>query len=94
MSSSGKDAQPQLAARAEVRAFWVVKVAGVGMEGDDRAGSQLQSGDVPLVVDLLMLDRPSGPALGIEEREDDLLHGRLGVAAGHFVEEPGGLDAA
>ena len=45
----GEDAQAELAALAQVRPLEVVEVAGVGVEGDDRAGRELQRGEVPVV---------------------------------------------
>ena len=54
----GDDAEAKLAALAEVRALGAgQEVAGVGVEGDDRAGGQLQGLHLPGVGDLLMLRR-------------------------------------
>ena len=58
----GDDPEPDLAALAEVRALQVVEVAGLGVERDDRARREVQRGEVPVVTDLLVLDRPGvGP---------------------------------
>src|SRR5262249_16777170 len=52
----GEHAQPDLAALAQVRAFQVVVVAGLGVERDDRARSEVERFEVPFVADLLVLD--------------------------------------
>ena len=52
----GDDPEAELAALAQVGALEVVEVAGVGVEGDDRAGGELERGEVPGVADLLVLD--------------------------------------
>ena len=95
MSSSERIAQADLAALAQVRALQVVEVAGLGVERDDRAGRQVQRGEVPLVTDLLVLDRPGWPRSpsGASQRGSATSCVGSEPAGGDLVEQAGRLDA-
>ena len=92
----GNDPQPDLAALAPVGALDRVEVAGVGKEGDERPGRQLERREVPFVGQFLMLDEgrlgPSGLVAGRRPEGDGHVLVGLGVSGGHLVHQAGGVE--
>ena len=93
----GDDPQADLAALAQVRPLDRVEVAGIGVEGDDRADGELERFQLPDVVEFLVLDegRLGRGRLVVGRRPERNRHGfvRFRISRRDLVEQPRGMEA-